>query len=94
LLALGLAFHAGTSIWISYPDLKGLTIWKDTVRVRPVAPTLYEFGINYATCIRAGVIPVINPSYLTALAFPDLSTKKACNRGISCVVEGLMKFPI
>jgi hypothetical protein len=64
------------------------------VRVRPVAPTTNELEVNEATCMRAGVIPLITPSYLTALAFPVLSTRKACNRGISLVVEGLIKFPI
>lgn len=58
------------------------------------APTTYELGVNDAIYIRAGVIPVMTPSYFTALAFPVLSTKKACKRGMSFVVEGLIKFPI
>ena len=74
--------------------MKGLTITKDTVRVRDVAPTTNELGVNEAIYIRAGVIPVIYPSYLTAFAFPVESTRKACKRGISLVVEGLIKFPI
>jgi len=74
--------------------LKALTIWKDTERVRPDAPTTNELGVNEATYIRAGVIPVITPSYLTAFAFPVLSTRKAYKSGISLVVGGLMKFPI
>jgi len=39
--------------------LKGLTITKDTVRVRLDAPITFELGVKDAICMRAGVIPVM-----------------------------------
>jgi hypothetical protein len=67
---------------------------KETVKVKPVAPTIAELGTNAATDMRAGVSPVMYPSYLTALAFPVLSTRNACSPCTSLVVGGLIKFPI
>ena len=50
---------------------------KATVKVSPVAPTTLELGVKLAMDMRAGVNPVMYPSYLTAFAFPVLSTKNA-----------------
>lgn len=77
LTAPTLVFQLGTSSYISYPVLKGLTVVNDTVKVKPVAPTTKELGVRLEVEIRAGVNPVMSPSCFTAFAFPVLSTKNA-----------------